>query len=102
MNSAIPPNSTSFPTHAVIIHRGITDGEQRQKVWALSEAIYRCLRKKALTSLSLEVNAKRAALEAFFGTREAYDIYVHLRDNHQRSIETFTREHLEQMERQSA
>lgn len=38
--SAIPADSASYPTHAVIIHHGIADGAQRYAVWMLSWALF--------------------------------------------------------------
>lgn len=34
--SAIPADSTSYPTLAVILHHGVTDGDQKTAIWMLS------------------------------------------------------------------
>lgn len=100
----IAADSTSYPTHAVIEHHVITDGDIRQAVWGLSEAIF-----KFFTAATDEVlisghpmndfaclqgyrNMMRV-VERVTGTREAgltYAVAEHLVDNHRRSV-TFLR-----------
>lgn len=90
--SAIPADSTSYPTHAVIIHQNITDGAQRYAVWMLSWALFNAMRAGKLALVDSAVDARRSDLAKLVGTRKEFDIFGHLRQNHRRSIDKFTAE----------
>lgn len=104
--SVIGPDSTSYPTHAVIYAHGITDGRKRQMIWYLSTIIYRCLRRGKSPYTNSHIAYKRDELvrmdpsittpgnhrltEADVNT--VRDLIDHLVQNHQRSIAFFTAE----------
>lgn len=90
--SAIPADSTSYPTHAVIIHQGITDGAQRYAVWMLSWARFKVMCADKLSLVDREVEQRRGDLAKLVGTRKEFDIFGHLRQNHRRSIDKFRAE----------
>ena len=90
----IASDSTSYPTHAVIIHHDITDGRIRQAVWALSEAIFRFM--SAQPSLAAhpmgsgDVPCLQAYRTLMSSTMRrdcsAHAVAEHLVDNHRRSV----------------
>ena len=90
----IASDSTSYPTHAVIIHHEITDGRIRQAVWALSEAIFRFM--SAQPSLAAHpmgsgdvpcLQAYRTLMSATMRRdHHAHAVAEHLVDNHRRSV----------------
>lgn len=90
--SAIPADSTSYPTHAVIIHQGITDGAQRYAVWMLSWALFKAMCADKLSLVDREVEQRRGDLAKLVGSRKEFDIFGHLRQNHRRSIDKFRAE----------
>ncbi|USN15085.1 hypothetical protein LESZY_00510 [Brevundimonas phage vB_BpoS-Leszy] len=98
---AIPADSVSYPTHAVIIHQGITDGAERYAVWMLSWALFNSMFARKLALIDPLVDQRRSALAKLVGTRREFDIFGHLRQNHRRSIDYFVEESRKDAERKA-
>lgn len=88
--SVIGPDSTSYPTHAVIYAHGILDGKTRELVWYLSTFTYRLLREKK-SLRHPHITYKRDELAALLDGNKGWanTIIEHLTVNHQRSIKSF-------------
>lgn len=95
----IAPDSTSYPTHAVIQHHVITDGSIRQAVWALSEAIFKFFMAQDniddhvhpmndISCLQGYRNMLRVVERASGNSNSGltYVVAEHLVDNHRRSV----------------